>query len=71
MQAKKRDGLVTAANYQTGDGLILNVIEAPGKASSIDRISALALAAEATPSQGVVKVGAACSSRRIIVHDVM
>lgn len=47
---------MSAANYQTGDGLLLNVSEAKGKYSSIWDVDAVAIATESTPSQGIVKV---------------
>lgn len=55
VETKKRDGLITAANYQTGDGLILNV-GTSGEAKAIGDLSALDIVAEATPSEGVAKV---------------
>lgn len=54
----KGGGLLTASNYQTGDGVILNVD--PGKANAIQDLSALAIAAETTPSGGLAKVCLAC-----------
>ncbi|CAM9217385.1 unnamed protein product [Ectocarpus fasciculatus] len=55
VEKKKGDGLATAANYQTGDSLSLNV-GAPSKAKTIGDVGALAIAAEATPSEGAAKV---------------
>lgn len=55
VETKKRDGLMTAANYQTGDGLVLNV-GAPGKAKAVGDLRALEIVAEAIPSEGVAKV---------------
>ncbi len=54
VEVKKKDGL-TAANYQTGDGLIFSA-GAPGTARTIGDVGALAIVAEATPSDGVAKV---------------
>lgn len=55
VEKKKGDGLATAANYQTGDSLSLTV-GAPSKAKTIQDVSALAIAADATPSEGAAKV---------------
>ncbi|CAB1110474.1 unnamed protein product [Ectocarpus sp. CCAP 1310/34] len=55
VEKKKADGFATAANYQTGDSLSLNM-GAPSKAKTIGDVSALAIAAEATPSEGAAKV---------------
>lgn len=54
VEVKKKDGL-SAANYQTGDGLTFSA-GAPGTARTIGDVSALAIVAEATPSDGVAKV---------------
>lgn len=56
MQARKKDGLMSAANYQSGDGVTLDADPAPGGVTSINKLTALAIAAETTPAQGVVKV---------------
>lgn len=56
VQVRKRDGLVTAANYQSGDGLLLDVGPAPGKAKSIKQLDGVTIAEKATPAQGYVKV---------------
>eukprot|EP00752_Nemacystus_decipiens_P010030 g8943.t1 len=46
---------MTAANYQTGDGLIFNV-GAPQRAEAIGDVSALSILAGSTPSGGVAKI---------------
>lgn len=46
---------MTAANYQSGDGLVFNVGE-PQKAKTIGDVSGLSIVAESTPSGGVSKV---------------
>lgn len=51
----KREGFMTAANYQSGDGLVFNV-GTPHKAKAIGDIGALTIVAESTPSGGVAKV---------------
>ena len=58
VEVKKKDGL-SAANYQTGDGLIFSA-GAPGAARTIGDVSTLDIVAEATPSGGVAKV---CNAR--------
>lgn len=55
LQVRKRDGL-TAANYQSGYGLLFAVQPAPGKVSSIKQLHGLAIATETTPPQGYPKV---------------
>lgn len=55
VEAKKREGFMTAANYQSGDGLVFNVGE-PQKAKTIGDVSGLSIVAESTPSGGVAKV---------------
>lgn len=56
-KVRKGNGLMSAVNYQSGDGVVLDFGLAPGGTSSTRQWTALALAAEATPAQGCVKVG--------------
>lgn len=70
VEANKRDGFMTAANYQSGDGLVFNV-GAPQKAKAIGDVSALSIVKESIPSGGVAKVNrnaktTACVFLRII-----
>ncbi|CAN0426822.1 unnamed protein product [Ectocarpus sp. 12 AP-2014] len=55
VEKKKADGFTTAANYQTGDSLSLSM-GAPSNAKTIGDVGALAIAVQATPSEGVAKV---------------
>lgn len=55
VKVQKKGGSMTAANYQSGDGLVFDV-GAPRKARAIGDVSALTIVAESTPSDGVAKV---------------
>lgn len=55
VEANKRGGFMTAANYQSGDGLVFSV-GLPQKAKAIGDVSPLIIVAETTPSGGVAKV---------------
>lgn len=62
VEANKREGFMTAANYQSGDGLVFNV-GAPRKAKAIGDVSVLTIVAESTPSDGVAKVNRTAKSK--------
>lgn len=68
VEAKNRDGFMTAANYQSGDGLVFNV--GPQKAKAIGDVSALAIVAESTPSGGVAKVNRNDENNFVIFHII-
>lgn len=65
----KRDGFMTAANYQSGDGLVFNV-GAPQKAKAIGDVSTLSIVAESTPSGGVAKVQRIATRTRLCISFV-
>lgn len=67
VEANKRDGFMTAANYQSGDGLVFNV-GAPQKAKAIGDVSALSIVEESTPSGGVAKVNRNAKTTACVFH---